>query len=291
MLWKRLITGPILIAILLAVLWWDQTVGRISIGMDGAALPRGIVITGLCLIVSAMAAYELSKLLRAHGGRPSALLLTAACWALLILAWGTGTDPGGQPRAGFAYVLLILGGTWFVSLAWSARSQCAQGAMRDATATVALAIYIGGMLSFLLMLRTEVSAWWIAGLVLIVKSCDIGAYFTGMCIGRHKLIPWLSPAKTIEGLIGGLVTSGLVGWATLAVLGSPTPEPMHTAMMILMGVLLGGAGQCGDLAMSLLKRDAGIKDSSSLLPGMGGVMDVLDSLLLAAPVAWCIIAF
>jgi phosphatidate cytidylyltransferase len=66
---------------------------------------------------------------------------------------------------------------------------------------------------------------------------------------------------------------------------------MHTAMAILMGVLLGGAGQCGDLAMSLLKRDAGIKDSSSLLPGMGGVMDVLDSLLLAAPVAWCIIAF
>ena len=278
----RLITGPVLIAILLLLLWWDETIGQVSLGMDSVILPTGIVITGLCVLVSALAARECVAILKQRSINVSLPILTAACWAVLLVAWGAQSNHSYDLVA----LLLVLGATWFISLAWAVRQCTVDGATSAATATVAIAIYLGGMLSFLLILRDSVSAWWIAALVLIVKAGDIGAYFTGLSIGKQKLISWLSPGKTVEGMIGGLACSAAAAWVALALLGSPTPAPMGMGWALLMGMLLGAAGQCGDLTMSLLKRDAGLKDSSNLLPGMGGIMDVLDSLLLAAPIAY-----
>jgi len=143
--------------------------------------------------------------------------------------------------------------------------------------------------------------------VLVTKSCDIGAYSTGKTLGRHKLISWLSPGKTWEGLIGGMVTAGLVTGAIVAVtrvltspetvVGAGERSFMHLAaalslsMAVVAGALLGGVGQVGDLLMSLFKRDAQVKDAGSILPGFGGVLDVLDSPLLAAPLAyWMLLA-
>jgi len=111
-----------------------------------------------------------------------------------------------------------------------------------------------------------------------------------MSIGRHKLIPWLSPGKTVEGFVGGIVLAMIVAVIANWLLASEGYTALPVGMALLLGLLLAVFGQAGDLCMSLLKRDAGIKDSSAILPGMGGVMDVLDSLLLAAPIAWLMLA-
>jgi phosphatidate cytidylyltransferase len=122
------------------------------------------------------------------------------------------------------------------------------------------------------------------GAVLLVKSSDIGAYAVGMTLGRHKLIPWLSPGKTREGLAGGIATAALVGAGLAA--ATPSGESI-AAIPIWLGAVAGAVaavtGQIGDLAESLLKRDAGVKDSGRMLPGMGGILDVVDSLLFAGP--------
>jgi phosphatidate cytidylyltransferase len=124
--------------------------------------------------------------------------------------------------------------------------------------------------------------------ILTTKSCDTGAYFTGRLLGRHRMIPWLSPGKTWEGLAGGVATAILVGMilAALSRRFLEIPDQVPWWIGALGGLLFGVFGQLGDLAMSLLKRGAGVKDSSKILPGLGGVLDVLDSPLMGAPVAY-----
>jgi phosphatidate cytidylyltransferase len=120
-----------------------------------------------------------------------------------------------------------------------------------------------------------------------VKCTDMVAYFVGSAVGRHKLIPWLSPGKSWEGLAGGLI--GGAGAAMLAAwgLGAKALAIWQAAGL---GVALGAAGQFGDLCESLLKRSVQAKDSGSAVPQYGGVLDILDSPLLAAPVAWAILS-
>ncbi len=157
------------------------------------------------------------------------------------------------------------------------------------SATLFAFVYFGTLPGFYLALRHQHSVWVVAAAILVTKACDIGAYFTGRAVGRHKLIPWLSPGKTWEGLVGGMVLSAgvalvlaavsnqwdLVGrWVTVGGerLFHPTTYPLLWTAGA--GLVLGAVGQLGDLAASLLKRDAGIKDSGRALPGFGGLLDV-----------------
>ncbi len=126
---------------------------------------------------------------------------------------------------------------------------------------------------------------WVFALLLIVFAGDIGAYYTGKTIGKHKLAPAVSPKKTIEGSIGGVVANLLIaGLFQFFFLPDVDLE-----VMLLIAVLAGVAGQIGDLFISVLKRDGGIKDSGHILPGHGGILDRIDALLLALPVAWILI--
>jgi phosphatidate cytidylyltransferase len=122
-------------------------------------------------------------------------------------------------------------------------------------------------------------------ILLCVKFTDIGAYFGGRALGRHKLIPWLSPGKTWEGLFFGVLTAGAVG-----ALCSPwiNPPSYHLDWWkgLIFGIVIGGIGQLGDLLESMMKRDAEVKDSGTLVPGFGGILDIIDSPLLAAPFAY-----
>ena len=122
-------------------------------------------------------------------------------------------------------------------------------------------------------------------ILLVVKFTDIGAFFGGKALGRRKLIPWLSPGKTWEGLVCGVLTAGLMG-ALLSVRIDPPMYPLPWWKGFIFGVVIGGIGQLGDLLESLMKRDAEVKDSGKLIPGFGGVLDVIDSPLLAAPFAY-----
>ena len=144
-------------------------------------------------------------------------------------------------------------------------------------------VYIPVFLSFLILLRfSPDGVAWIIWPLLIVFAGDTGAFYTGTYLGRHKLCPWVSPKKTIEGSLGGLAANVLVALAFKAFL-----LPMlATVPCILFALAIGAAGQAGDLFASEFKRSAGVKDSGALLPGHGGFLDRLDALLFASPLAY-----
>jgi phosphatidate cytidylyltransferase len=153
--------------------------------------------------------------------------------------------------------------------------------------------YIGLLLSFAVRLRLGWGIGALASLVIVAKFGDTGAYFVGRLLGRHKMSPVLSPKKTVEGAVGALVFSLAASWATFQWLVPATAAcPADPTCgrpwwgWVTFAMWVGVAGIVGDLAESLIKRDTGAKDSGHWLPGLGGVLDLLDSVLLAAPVAY-----
>lgn len=144
-------------------------------------------------------------------------------------------------------------------------------------------VYIAFSLSFLILVRQGGDgAGWIFWILCTVAGGDIGAFYVGTYLGRRKLCPWVSPKKTIEGSLGGLV-SNIVVALVFGRLLLPSPALLPSVAFAL---VIGIAGQVGDLFASEFKRSAGIKDSGTLLPGHGGFLDRLDALLFAAPLAY-----
>lgn len=153
---------------------------------------------------------------------------------------------------------------------------------RSLFGTVATAVWLSPLLLLPLFgyVRGETPAPWIAWLLAVVWSADTGAYLVGRQIGRRKLASLISPRKSVEGLIGGLCTATLLGAAAaISWLDAPLVWALPTSFLV------AAAAEAGDLIESLFKRAAGIKNSATLIPGHGGVLDRIDSLLLAAPVA------
>jgi phosphatidate cytidylyltransferase len=294
----RLILGPILIAMLIALFWLDNRLDAVRIsgwlselrnGRD--TLPRGLILFALSLVIAPLAAWELSRILRANGIRATVPITCLAAIAGLVLSYSI-------PQAMSAPTAIAITSTGLVtvfvlSLVYYSRRRTVEGVCAAAAGTMFAMVYLGLMFGFLLALRRHHSAWLVLGVIAVTKSCDIGAFFTGMSIGKTKLAPWLSPGKTWEGLAGGVVFAMLVG-ASLAALTEPIDIGESTPIPLWLGAVCGAVfavvGQAGDLIASLFKRDAGIKDASATLPGFGGVLDVIDSPLLVAPVAYWIFA-
>lgn len=195
--------------------------------------------------------------------------LTAAPWALLV----------------FVFVAVLLG-AFLLEMRWYT-GEPGTAVPRLAHTALALA-YLGLLPSFFAQIRWLVpdpvtSAVMLALVIFVPKCNDIGAFFTGTFLGRHKMTPVLSPKKTWEGFAGGTLT----GAAVAVGLSFAAPVFRGGALEALaFGVVVGVAGVLGDLAESLLKRDGGVKDASKSIPGFGGVLDVVDSVLFAAPVAY-----
>lgn len=144
-------------------------------------------------------------------------------------------------------------------------------------------LYIPFFLSFLVMIRKEPDGVaWIFFLLSVIFAGDIGAFYVGSLFGKHKLCPAVSPGKTIEGALGGLVSNVIAG-CLFQLIFFPGYSWGHGMLFM---VSAGGAGQVGDLFESQLKRVSGVKDSGWLLPGHGGFLDRIDALLFAAPVAF-----
>lgn len=156
--------------------------------------------------------------------------------------------------------------------------------------TVFVIAYIGLFCTFLTLIRLSFGILALVSFVAIVKMGDVGAYTVGKIFGRTKLAPRLSPAKTLEGAFGALIFSTVTALLCFSLifpwcLGDTEIRPIEPGW-IAYGAVLGLVGVFGDLAESLMKRDASVKDTGTLLPGMGGILDMVDSLLLTAPVAY-----
>lgn len=180
-------------------------------------------------------------------------------------------------------LLASLALTVLASLIWR-MPKGAKGYVRDTAASLAIIAYVPLLGSFAaLMLAEEKGGARELTFLLVVVMNDVGGYVAGVLFGRHQMAPRISPKKSWEGFAGS-VFFGTVAAVLMAIYGLKVPFWVG----LILGVCLVAVGTCGDLIESLIKRDLGIKDMSSFLPGHGGVMDRLDSLLVSAPVAWLI---
>jgi phosphatidate cytidylyltransferase len=320
---NRLTFGPIMLAVLLGLLCldhyiqvWTQAKGMvretddrvlwarwreatpvepavkpenppaINYGIGGA----GMII--LLIIILPLATEEVARLFTAENVKPYRFISAAGSASLVIHAFMT-QFPTFQPVAASAMAFIIVFVMLLAALrrAWSRQTQ---GAIVHMAGTVLSTLYLGGLGWFLMALRVkhsfrasgvQGSTMIVVMILLVVKFTDIGAFFGGKALGRHKLIPWLSPGKTWEGLICGMLTAGAMG-ALLARWINPPVYPLPWWKGFVFGMIIGGIGQLGDLLESLMKRDADVKDSGQLVPGFGGILDIIDSPLLAAPFAY-----
>lgn len=186
-----------------------------------------------------------------------------------------------QRQSSYTWMLGILGITVVASLIWRMPGG-SDGYVRDTAGSMLIICWIPLLGSFVsMMLASDQGPLRIVTLLVVIVLADTGGYAVGVLAGKHPMAPKISPKKSWEGFAGSLVL-GTIG--AIAMITFFFREPWWVGLIV--GVALVFAGACGDLVESLVKRDIGIKDMSSFLPGHGGLMDRLDSLLLAAPVAW-----
>ena len=243
------------------------------------------------LFVGLVTAIGFSEYLRlwAKAGQAVTPSLALAGWAA-ALAWPLAAYLLGPDRLTLAgpggpYAGLLLGlslGLILTLLVLTYPRSSSTGALGLAAGT----LYVGWTLSHLVLLRAAGPlGFWRTLLVFGgVWGTDVLAYAVGSLFGRHKLKPSLSPGKSVEGAAGGLLGGLLAAWLVGIPLGLPV------GLRLGLGLALGVLGQVGDLAESALKRHAGVKDSGSLLPGHGGILDRFDSSLFAAPVVYYLLA-
>lgn len=286
MLKHRLTFGPLLIAAILLFAWLDEVIDGLAAPafFPRETMPPGVVVAMVLGLIGVMGAREVARILRAKTVMIDTWLAALVAVFGILVVGLTPSDAAGT--TGFAVAVSSIAGSFVLGLLYAIRSKQVEGAIFVGAGVLLIHVYMGMMLGFLLLIRREHSVWMMLWVLACVKSCDIGAFFTGTAIGKRKLIEWLSPKKTWEGLIGGMLTSGAVGGLGFLALGAAGYEDYNPWLGVLLGVMFGGIGQAGDLTASLFKRDAGVKDAGSMVPGFGGVLDLIDSPLLVAPFAY-----
>ncbi len=300
MLKHRLLMSALLIPATIGLFVWDHGLGE-----------KAPILFVLIMILSARATWELVTLARAAGLRPSLMLSLAGTWAMIILGWAPHVEQswGNWYRDNAVGIGLLLFGAiavWLTLNSVLRFPRCAavvesqDVSMKPPVvhgreiATLAFELFIVVYLGVFLAITTQLRWVWndyfaLGALVVAAKTGDIGAYTFGRLIGGPKMTPKLSPGKTWAGGVGHLVTAALCSIAWMSWLGPLINEhwtARHVIFAGAFGITVGFAGLIGDLAESLIKRDVGVKDAPALLPGFGGLLDLLDSLLLAGPVAY-----
>lgn len=256
----------------------------------------GLLLAAVLLFVALGAVSEFYALARHRGLVP---LGAVGFVATGLLLGAVAADPRIQTLAAWGWGLTVA--LTVVSLAvviW--RPGPGGPALGSAGATVAGFLYGGGTLAFALLLRTlpegvgggPLGVRWEGAFVVMFPLIvtwigDSGAYFVGRRFGRRKLIPSVSPGKSVEGAWGGLAAAGVAAVLLhLLVLRHVPGLGLSLPVVTVIGLLLGVTAQVGDLAESVLKREAGVKDSGSLLPGHGGILDRFDAILFTVPLCW-----
>jgi phosphatidate cytidylyltransferase len=233
--------------------------------------------------IAALAAWEFLSLAEHSGVRPPKM----AVMAVLGILFATNSEWPDRTMAVFCLLSLVL-------LVYCTFWRPVEQVMADATASVFCLVYIGLTLLSLPALHDEANGPSVVTFLLCaVWAGDTVALYVGRSLGKHKLAPKLSPNKTWEGAIGSLAGSLIVAGLLLELANLLQARdivilsyPEETWYWLVLAVLINVAAQLGDLAESALKRSVGVKDSGTLLPGHGGVLDRIDALLLAAPALW-----
>lgn len=271
---------------------------RILLALVGIPLTFGLIFAGGWIFVaalgavSALGAWELFRIARAGGSEPldTAGIVLAACIPLLVHASYLGVYRVTPTAIVMIFLALVASAIWVRGVT--------RRPLVSVSVTVAGIIY-PALVTYMYPLRYhDYAVGALAGTVVVMLplvvtwSTDTGAYAFGRMFGRHKLIPSVSPSKTVEGAAGGLAMALLGTWLYSRFLMKPLAQlSMVPLGIVVFAVVIGVVAQLGDLAESLLKRDAGVKDSSRLLPGHGGILDRFDSLLFVLPVAYLLLGY
>ena len=323
---NRITYGAVAIVAVFTLIILDALISRTTAQTPLAELGRkGSLIPIFFTILALAGAVELARLMRSAGLRPQVRWAVFGSVALMLAPWlvsGVLLPRYPSDFTGAQWLLGVVALALCSTVLGVLPRRNLTGALADVAATWAIIVYAGFLPSFALQLRCHPfldgpeGAWLVLILLSVVKVSDIGAFFIGSAVGTHKLVPWISPKKTVEGAIGGIlcsVTVALLFWCAFewtqpditppalgaATLGENPAESvplLHTMtrlfhglsmpQVIIFGILMSVTGQLGDLLESVFKRAAGAKDSAHLLPAFGGVLDIIDSPVLAAPIAW-----
>ena len=270
---------------------------RILVALVAAPVAIGMVYVGnlpfavFLGMVGGAGAWELYRMARHGGVEPLETLGIPLAAALPVFAWLDHLDMLRSPAA--------VGGVVFVSLLGATIWSRGVGGrpLESVAVTVFGALYTGGMLAFGYSLRhhrfvvgAAAGTALVMFPVILTWASDIGAYFIGRWLGTTRLMPSISPGKTRAGALGALVvTAGVALLYNARVLRPWSAMALAPWTALIFGLIVSVAAQLGDLAESLLKREAGVKDSSQLLPGHGGILDRLDSLYFVLPVAYLVL--
>lgn len=290
---KRIFFGLIMIAGIGGVLtldWWTEAAATPNIvAAEGTAVAAwsilGLPLAVLLVGVMAMAFVEMGHL----AARLEVLLLpVSGLLGTVILTtmpfWWQFVEPAGP---GGTNLLVLLGMIILLIFAEQMIHRRTEDALRRVGCTLLAVLYLGIGGAIVLSMRLNYGVPVLVLFIAAVKCTDIGAYFAGTACGRHKMIPRVSPGKSWEGLAGGL---GFGAAASVLIVWAMGIEFMAFWEAAIFGVVVGAAGQFADLCESLLKRSANAKDSGAAIPSFGGVLDIIDSPLLGAPVAYILLA-
>lgn len=233
---------------------------------------RGTLVVILVALLMVPALFELSKLAGAKGVKillpcsfPAAVLIsTSYYWPFYVFTFDI-----------FTLFLALFLMTCFL---YQRVRYGLSGVFANCGAACFSIIYLGLLGAFAPATYVDFGPWHLLMLVFVVKCSDIGAYTAGRLFGKHKFSPVISPKKTWEGMAGGVVLA-----VSVAVAFAVFCDIMSWRLAVVFGVVFAFIGQLGDLAESMLKRDAETKDSSNSVPGFGGILDVVDSILITAP--------
>jgi len=261
------------------------TIILLPVGM-AAILAGGWYLTALVAVFMCLAAWEYVELFRAGGLQPAGVLVIGGTLILLL-----GRNFNGFESAAWMISLVIL-----LSMAYHlvAYERGRDQAGTDFGLTLAGIFYIGWFGAYFISLRNlPEGKWWILVVLPAVWFADTGAYFIGKRFGRHKLSPRLSPNKTWEGYLGGIVAGVLLTalFAAIWRVGAGPNSAITPLRGALVGLVMGILPTLGDLGESMIKRQVGVKDSGSLLPGHGGAFDRIDSWLWAVVLGYYMIVW
>jgi phosphatidate cytidylyltransferase len=282
MLRHRLILGTLMAAgfggLVLLDGWLD---GSLTCPKGGSGHVQGVIFTVLVCLLMVVSHLELAAMAGAKGMRiASAVVIAGSILLCSAVYW-----PQYRGLGWAAYVVGILTATFFGLLLYQVSVHGLSGVIANTGAGLLATVYLGVLGAFAVLVRVHFGLWPLLMYVCVVKAADIGAFTAGSLFGKHKLVPKISPGKTWEGLAGGIVLAAIVAMPFGGACGI-----LSMYWILAFGVIFAVIGQLGDLAESMLKRDAQVKDASDRVPGFGGVLDVLDSPLAAAPFAYAFFA-